>query len=258
MNLGEVYKKLRFTVKTDSGETISIKEFAEKIGLAAPRISELENNKREMSLTELKAYHKFFDVSFEYLLGETDIASVDEYIQTACKVTGLSEKAIATIHFTVNPPYEEMPSDLIKESENEFEKIVSETCEELTFDEIKRMFLDTCEHYSFETKKICFQFFETDLFSKVLQNLTIAARSLINNKRELAAEMSDPTITSFLKIDPVVKMAFETKQQRTMNTEYKVPLLEIYEDLSQFIRTYVDERMSEEASDNAEHNPPTE
>lgn len=94
MDLGRRYKELRQTLKDESGNTVSIKALAEKMELAASRISELENNKREMSLTELKAYHKFFNVSFEYLLGETDISSANEDIQTACKVTGLSEKAI--------------------------------------------------------------------------------------------------------------------------------------------------------------------
>ena len=97
MDLGELCKRLRFTIKTNLGETTSIKDFAKKIGLAAPRISELENNKREMSLTELKAYHNFFNVSFEYLLGETNVSSNNEDIQTACKVTGLSEEAIKCI-----------------------------------------------------------------------------------------------------------------------------------------------------------------
>ena len=48
-------------------------------------------------MTELKAYHEYFKVSFEYLMGETDVKTVDEDIQAACKVTGLSEKALETI-----------------------------------------------------------------------------------------------------------------------------------------------------------------
>lgn len=94
MGLGRIYKGLRQTLKDENGNTVSIKALAEKMGLAASRISELENNKREMSLTELKAYHKYFKVSFEYLLGETDIQSANEDIQTVCKVTGLSEISI--------------------------------------------------------------------------------------------------------------------------------------------------------------------
>ncbi len=95
MNLGERYKALRLSVKDESGQPISIKDFASNcVNLQSPRISELENNRREMSLTELKAYHDYFDVSFEYLLGETDVKAVDTDIQTASIVTGLSEEAV--------------------------------------------------------------------------------------------------------------------------------------------------------------------
>ena len=97
MNLGERYKKLRQKIKDNNGNAISIKELSQSICIAAPRISELENNKREMSLTELKAYHTFFNVSFEYLLGETDIKSTKEDITSICKFTGLSEKTVEEI-----------------------------------------------------------------------------------------------------------------------------------------------------------------
>lgn len=97
MDLGERYKKLRQKIKDNNGNAISIKELSQSICIAAPRISELENNKREMSLTELKAYHTFFNVSFEYLLGETDIESTREDITSICKFTGLSEKTVKEI-----------------------------------------------------------------------------------------------------------------------------------------------------------------
>lgn len=98
MNLGERYRNLRLALTGKDGEPMSAKEFAKDVvGLATTRVSELENNKREMSLTELKAYHNGLGVSFEYLLGETDIMTINNDIQTACKVTGLSEKAISTI-----------------------------------------------------------------------------------------------------------------------------------------------------------------
>ena len=43
MNLGERYKELRTSVKDESGNPISIKDFAAKcVKLQAPRISELE------------------------------------------------------------------------------------------------------------------------------------------------------------------------------------------------------------------------
>lgn len=98
MNLGERYKNLRLALKGKDGEPMSAKEFAKDVvGLATTRVSELENNKREMSLTELKAYHNGLGVSFEYLLGETDTITISEDIQTACKVTGLTERAIINL-----------------------------------------------------------------------------------------------------------------------------------------------------------------
>ncbi len=90
--LGERYKNLRLSI--EEKDPVSIKKLSELIGILPPRISELENGKRDMSLTELKAYHKYFKVSFEYLLGETDISSTNEDIKIACKVTGLSEEAV--------------------------------------------------------------------------------------------------------------------------------------------------------------------
>lgn len=98
MNLGERYRQLRLSLRDENNEPISTRDFAENfVKLTAPRVSELENNKREMSLTELKAYHKCFGVSFEYLLGETDTMTVNENIQTACKVTGLSDQTVIKI-----------------------------------------------------------------------------------------------------------------------------------------------------------------
>lgn len=95
MDLGQRYRQLRLSLRDENNEPISTRDFAENfVKLTAPRVSELENNKREMSLTELKAYHKCFGVSFEYLLGETDIMTVNEDIQMACKLTGLNDKAI--------------------------------------------------------------------------------------------------------------------------------------------------------------------
>jgi len=98
MNLGERYKALRLSVKDESGQPISIKDFASNcVNLQSPRISELENNRREMSLTELKAYHNYFKVSFEYLMGETDVTTIDDKVKAACEITGLNEEAVNAI-----------------------------------------------------------------------------------------------------------------------------------------------------------------
>lgn len=64
------YEELR-TNYIVNGEPISQRKLAKMIGIASPHISEIEKG-RVPSLAEMKAYHKFFRVSYEYLLGETN------------------------------------------------------------------------------------------------------------------------------------------------------------------------------------------
>lgn len=66
-----MFKKLRMEKNPNEMEDYKIKDLSKDIGIAAPKISELETGKRNASLSELKAYHKYFNVPYEYLLGES-------------------------------------------------------------------------------------------------------------------------------------------------------------------------------------------
>lgn len=66
------FKKLRMEKNPSIMEDFKTKDLAKEIGIAAPKISELENNRRTPSLSELKAYHEYFNVPYEYLLGENN------------------------------------------------------------------------------------------------------------------------------------------------------------------------------------------
>lgn len=52
-------------------EEYKAKDLSKNLGIAAPKISELEHG-RAVSLSELQAYHKYFNVPYEYLLGESN------------------------------------------------------------------------------------------------------------------------------------------------------------------------------------------
>lgn len=69
MNLNERYKSLMLNTMGENGKPLTVSGLAKKLQIAASRICELESGKRQMSLTELKAYRNFFKVNFEYLLG---------------------------------------------------------------------------------------------------------------------------------------------------------------------------------------------
>ena len=70
--MDNVFKKLRMEKNPNEMEDYKIKDLSKDIGIAAPKISELETGKRNASLSELKAYHKHFNVPYEYLLGESN------------------------------------------------------------------------------------------------------------------------------------------------------------------------------------------
>lgn len=89
-NYGENYKRLR----TDKG--LTQKELAKALNIVHSTISDIEKSKNPPTIEQLQAYHKYFNVSYEYLLGETKAQSLD--IQMICEYTGLSENAVEKLH----------------------------------------------------------------------------------------------------------------------------------------------------------------
>ena len=69
--IAERHKKLRQELNTYD-KVCTQDMLAEKLKITKTQISDLENGKREPSMTELKKYAKFFDTPMEYLLGITN------------------------------------------------------------------------------------------------------------------------------------------------------------------------------------------
>ena len=88
------FKKLRMELNPNDMEEYKAKDLSKDLGIAAPKISELEHG-RTASLSELQAYHKFFNVPYEYLLGENDSRHYEN--MTASGEIGLNSEAIETI-----------------------------------------------------------------------------------------------------------------------------------------------------------------
>lgn len=76
------------------------KEVADALGMPYNTYSNYESNLREPNSAVLIKIADFYNVSTDYLLGLSNIKSVDTDVQTACKVTGLSENTIE--HFINN------------------------------------------------------------------------------------------------------------------------------------------------------------
>lgn len=67
---------------------------AKDLGISRGALSFYENGERKPDAEILVRMCEYFKVSADYLLGLSDVESVDPDIQTACELTGLSEEAV--------------------------------------------------------------------------------------------------------------------------------------------------------------------
>ena len=74
-------------------------ELAEKIGISQGVISSIKNNKAKAPAADtIFRIARYFNVSADYLLGLSDVASVDVDLQAVCNYTGISEKSVQLLH----------------------------------------------------------------------------------------------------------------------------------------------------------------
>lgn len=100
---GENYRKLR------KSKGLTLEELGKIIHYSDKTINNIETEQRTPTIEQLKAYHYKFGVSYEYLLGETDVT--DMSLQSVCEFTGLSEEAVNTLHDLKNSSVDD---DLLK------------------------------------------------------------------------------------------------------------------------------------------------
>lgn len=73
---------------------VSQQELADCLGVTRQSLSLYEKAARTINIDLLVKIANYFKVSTDYLLGLSDVQSVNEDIKVVCKITGLSEKAV--------------------------------------------------------------------------------------------------------------------------------------------------------------------
>lgn len=73
-------------------------ELGEKLNCQRTRIADLERGKSTPTIEDITILCKTFNVSSDYLLGISDIATTDTELKEVCEYTGLSEDAIEQLH----------------------------------------------------------------------------------------------------------------------------------------------------------------
>lgn len=113
MNQENPFKALRESKNPNEMEDYKAKDLAKDLGISTSRISDLETGERKPTLSQLKKYHDYFKVPYEYLLGENP-SQYYEYM-VASKELGLSGKAIKIIkELTKNKTYARLLNILIE------------------------------------------------------------------------------------------------------------------------------------------------
>lgn len=95
MNYKEKTAERLLQLRTEHG--LTQKELAEKVDTSPQNIDLYESGKRKINVEILGKVADVFNVSTDYLLGRTETATMNEDIQIACKVTGLSEKTVCNL-----------------------------------------------------------------------------------------------------------------------------------------------------------------
>lgn len=73
-------------------------QFAEKLGISRPTVGLYESGARIPDAEVLRDIAEKCNVSADYLLGLTDLQSIDPDYRAACKYTGLTEQAVYCLH----------------------------------------------------------------------------------------------------------------------------------------------------------------
>ncbi len=136
------------------------KEIAEQLKCDTSTITKHYNGDRDITTDFLVKYANLFEVSSDYLLGLSDVATTDTNIKDINEYTGLSEKAIDVLHFykdygmicpTINLLLETEMSSVLQELGYQAcdipEDVLKEMCDEsnIDFAELKKI-IDTKEY----------------------------------------------------------------------------------------------------------------
>ncbi len=116
MSCTDAFAKRLVKLRKERG--ITQQQFADKIGISVAALSYYETGKRTINIELLGKIANFFNVTSDYLLGLSDVRTVNKDMQTACKVAVLSKKRVKKIESAL----EEMQYFLSK-LEKEFKEL---------------------------------------------------------------------------------------------------------------------------------------
>lgn len=224
-NVRESFQKHFSELRAESG--LSQAKLGKELGLSAATIGYYENGDRLPDIEIAARIATYFHASVDYLLGLSECKSAEPDVKVACKVTGLSEKAIENINtaFSGLPP--KLSDFLILNlcllhgaNLNEEERnTVYRLCELWKPDSVAKIIIN--------------DFFESEEFISTLVNITFAVISHEESNTKIKKTMEEYKLNYIDEFSERYKNII-----LKVNQNYKMLLLEIYEELSKFVNQY--------------------
>lgn len=97
MDIGKVFGERLLKLREERNETQD--QLAKAVGITRQSLSRYETNERTPNIELIYNIAKHYNVSADYLLGLSEVQSLDNRVQAACEVTGLSNAAIAKLQY---------------------------------------------------------------------------------------------------------------------------------------------------------------
>ena len=194
MDIGEVFGKRLLELRDERNETQE--QLAKAVNITRQSLSRYEANERTPNIELIYNIAKHYEVSADYLLGLSEVKSLDNRVQAACEVTGLSEEAIEKLNNCYNnkvtPEFTETISDII-----------------------------SCDSF-FEMIEELWRYGETLLQTEYIENVSETIQEISNN-REYSIELRESFMKRFANVFdlPANKIYCDSSYRKECNKSYE-------------------------------------
>lgn len=101
MDVGKVFGERLLKLREERKETQE--QLAKAVNITRQSLSRYETNERTPNIELIYSIAQHYDVSADYLLGLSEVTSLDNRIQAACEVTGLNSAAMDKMNEHIKP-----------------------------------------------------------------------------------------------------------------------------------------------------------
>lgn len=107
MSIREMFSKRVYNLRLAKGAEYTRQRVANELGISRASLEYYEKGQRMPDIEIAAKIADYYNVSTDYLLGRTQIASPSTDLQAVCEYTGLTEKTITNLYNARNDPKNE-------------------------------------------------------------------------------------------------------------------------------------------------------